>query len=240
MSRLTRFAKRLVKRVLTLLGIGIYRLRRVQPLPKAPPSPAISPIDFNTRQGMNDFFSDPKVIEAYLEPARLKFYEDVVNILHGKGVDFNGKHVADFGCGTGHLLLDIKKKFHPASLTGFEFSDAAIRVARATLTDGEFVCCDIYQGVNREFDVVLCTEVLEHLLEPEKALKNLVRMLKPSGVAFLTVPDGRIDTYIGHINFWSPESWNVFVSSCCKGLTVETSVLNAKINYAIIVNTPRD
>lgn len=38
------------------------------------------------------------------------------------------------------------------------------------------------------FDTVLCTAVLEHLEEPEKALRECHRVLKPRGVAIYTVP----------------------------------------------------
>lgn len=40
------------------------------------------------------------------------------------------------------------------------------------------------------FDVVLCTEVLEHVPEPSAALKEIARVLRPGGRAFLTVPLG--------------------------------------------------
>lgn len=38
------------------------------------------------------------------------------------------------------------------------------------------------------FDAVLCTEVLEHLPHPEKALAEFARLLKPGGVLALTAP----------------------------------------------------
>jgi hypothetical protein len=59
------------------------------------------------------------------------------------------------------------------------------------------------------FDTVFCCETLEHLLIPSKALKNLLNATNFKCV--LTVPDGRTDTYPGHINFWSEESWGSFL-----------------------------
>ena len=38
------------------------------------------------------------------------------------------------------------------------------------------------------FDSVLCTEVLEHLNEPERCLKEIYRVLKPEGVGLITIP----------------------------------------------------
>ncbi len=41
---------------------------------------------------------------------------------------------------------------------------------------------------NETFDVVLCTEVLEHVEEPEKFLKEIHRVLKKNGKVIITVP----------------------------------------------------
>jgi SAM-dependent methyltransferase len=41
---------------------------------------------------------------------------------------------------------------------------------------------------DNRFDLVLCSQVLEHIPEPEKVLKEFFRVLKPSGTLWLTVP----------------------------------------------------
>lgn len=52
--------------------------------------------------------------------------------------------------------------------------------------------CDItdISVPDETFDVVLCTEVLEHLPEPIRAVKELARILKPGGKFLLTAPLG--------------------------------------------------
>jgi SAM-dependent methyltransferase len=40
--------------------------------------------------------------------------------------------------------------------------------------------------VDRSFDVVLCTEVLEHLIEPQRGIDEMFRVLKPGGQLLLT------------------------------------------------------
>ena len=52
---------------------------------------------------------------------------------------------------------------------------------------------------------------LEHLLDPHKALNNLLNASLKNCV--LTVPDGRIDNYQGHIIFWSEESFESFLGN---------------------------
>src|SRR5262249_22983755 len=84
-------------------------------------------------------------------------------------------------------------------------------------------------------DVVFCIEVLEHLTHPDKALRRLLTMLNTRGVAILTVPNGRLDTFEGHINFWSPESWEVFIREVCNGCVVETGLMDdERTNFAVV------
>ncbi|MHC4917529.1 MAG: class I SAM-dependent methyltransferase, partial [Planctomycetota bacterium] len=64
---------------------------------------------------------------------------------------------------------------------------------------------------------------MEHLVDPAAAVENLLGMLESGGRLVLTVPDGREDSvpagsgsiesgsFSGHIHFWSPESWSIFL-----------------------------
>lgn len=83
--------------------------------------------------------------------------------------------------------------------------------------------------------MLFCTEVLEHLLFPDKALKNILKMIANNGTLLVTVPNGRTDTYKGHINFWSPESWKVFIETNCEGFSYDIGLTkDSGDNYAII------
>ena len=223
--------KQLIKKSLSLVGLGIYRLN--PPPDIRPPNVKVtSPLHFNSKDGMNEYYSDIEFVESKLEFA---FYDRMINLLRKHGVDYNQKRIADVSCGTGRLLRSMQDKFQPASLTGFEYSENALQHLRSTCGGIEFSYLDIYEGTSRQFDVLFCIEVLEHLLYPDKALRNLIRMLAPSGTALITVPNGRIDTWEGHINFWSPESWKVFLEGNSETCEVTSGLSDDNItNFAII------
>ncbi|WP_202552359.1 class I SAM-dependent methyltransferase [Ginsengibacter hankyongi] len=170
-----------------------------------------SPIEHNTENRMNDFFSDAKIIEQYLVPSRLEFYRSVIATAQQNDVTFYRKSIVDVGCGTGHLLSFLSENFPESNYSGIDFSEAALLIAKKTLPTAVFKKANIYEKLNEKFDIVICTEVLEHLTNPDSALLNLLEGLKPGGVCILSVPNGRIDNYDGHINFWSPESWKIYI-----------------------------
>jgi len=223
--------KALIKKAFSMVGLGVYRLDSSNS--NAPKKPIVSsPLHHNSKEGLNEFYSDEETVKSYLDPA---FYDRLIDLLRSHGVDYDRKHVADVGCGIGGLLKTLKRRFQPQSLTGFEYSEKALDIARAEVPGVEFCYFDVYEGSTRRFDVIFCIEVIEHLLHPDKALRNVVGMLADSGVALVTVPNGRVDTFDGHINFWSPESWQVFLGQTCEGHAIKTGLIeDGQTNYAVI------
>lgn len=221
--------KQLIKKAISVTGFGVYRLNAET---KQPPKPVVkSPLHHNSKEGLNEFYSDKDVVESYLD---LQFYERLIAFLAARGVVYKSKRVADVGCGTGNLLKFIQP-YNPLTLTGFEYSENALDIARSQLPEIDFQYLDVYNPPAVQFDVIFCIEVLEHLLYPDTALRNIVQMLAPNGVALITVPNGRIDTFEGHINFWSPESWKVFLERNGTGYSIDTGLLEEGAhNFAVI------
>ena len=230
-----RQSKRLLKRTSKLFGIEIHRIKAVAE-DSLQELRVQSPVEHNSQANMATFYSDPKLVKRCLTSSQLQFFNDVIEILPKKGIDYNGKSIADAGCGTGHLLLSIRNRFNPSALTGMEYVDSAIEIALKTVPDAEFHLFDIYEGVEKQFDIVFCLEVLEHLLYPQRAFKNLLSMLNAHGTLLITVPDGRKDTFLGHINYWSPESWRVFVKSNCDGFDAETGPVGENADLFAIIS----
>lgn len=142
--------------------------------------------------------------------------------------------VADFGRGTGVLVSKLKSDIPEINIVGYDFSASKIKRCREYYNEPCFFCRSIYDPIDPKYDVTIATEVLEHLEYPMKALQTLLSSITPGGRVFITVPDGRKDTYSGHIHFWSPESWSLFVYEAAgPSAHIKLGKLTDK-NYAVI------
>lgn len=94
-----------------------------------------------------------------------------------------------YDCG-GLLLLDIAPQVHEGAKAYFK--KAEVETLDIDPNSGATYIADItkYNKFLRDemFDIIVCTEVLEHTLDPFSAVKEIYRLLKPSGVLLLTVP----------------------------------------------------
>ena len=99
--------------------------------------------------------------------------------------DVRGKKVLDVGSSQGLVMDELKA----AELTVcVDLAEAYLRIARehghrTVGADGETL--PFRSGV---FDVVICSGVLEHVLNPEAVLGEIARLLKPMGTVFVLVP----------------------------------------------------
>lgn len=196
----------------------------------------------NTLSNWNSWFSNEKYLKGYATPERIASYVETIILCENEGVPFSeGGKAIDVGCGTGHLLRELKKRHPAVAITGTDFSEESLAVSKQVNEGGEFSIMDVYDipsDRNGMYDFVICSEVLEHLLDPENALKGILGLAAKEAYIILTVPNGRIDTYGGHINFWSPESWQVFVNKNVDGTKYSCSfhVFNNNRNNFVLIS----
>ncbi|MEO0293841.1 MAG: class I SAM-dependent methyltransferase [candidate division WOR-3 bacterium] len=91
--------------------------------------------------------------------------------------------IIDIGCGEGRYLKE--------NIIGADISIEKLKKAKKKRNLSLLINLDIEGELcfrDNSFDFVLFSEVLEHLRFPEKALKNIFNILKPSGKLLLTVP----------------------------------------------------
>jgi SAM-dependent methyltransferase len=100
-----------------------------------------------------------------------------------------GKVCLDYGCGDA-LRYGATLAAEGVDYRGFDVSPTAVAAAREKKVNAEVLAADGRTSLgDGSCDVALCFEVLEHLLEPNVALAEIFRVLKPGGVALLSVPN---------------------------------------------------
>lgn len=95
--------------------------------------------------------------------------------------------VLDVGCGRGNYGRHLRSSRY----LGFDINAQSLKNA-SNLHDAEYVCADAKHipVKDNSFDLVLCSEVLEHLDDPSKSIKEVIRVSKK--LILLTFPDEKV------------------------------------------------
>lgn len=91
--------------------------------------------------------------------------------------------ILDACCGTGDLSFLIKKEQSLADVTGVDFSEKMLKIAQSRLDNVKFIKSDITEldFPDNSFDFVVMGFGLRNIVNPEKALYEVYRILKPGG-----------------------------------------------------------
>lgn len=111
----------------------------------------------------------------------------------------------DIGSGPGDLAAAIEQRFPRAKIRGLELSSEGVQLARRRVPSAEFLEADLTKplepprGWTRWATAAACSEVLEHLDDPEIFLKGSLRFLAPGCRVVITVPAGPMSAFDHHI-----------------------------------------
>ncbi len=151
------------------------------------------------------------------------FFQKLLSVVR----EINPKQLLDVGAGEGFTLAKLQRAGVTAHVEGIEYLPLAIELGKKANPNIKLVQGTIYDLPYKanSFDLVLCTEVLEHLEDPKKALAELVRVSKK--YVLLSVPHepwfmlgnffrgknlSRWGNDIEHINHWTGGQFKQFVS----------------------------
>lgn len=112
--------------------------------------------------------------------------------------------ILDVPCGRG-FYLNMLRYVSPCTLYGAELDPVVLEKARANvghLPDVHLTRANIYTlpYPDATFDAVILSEILEHIDDDVAALKEAMRVLKPGGVAAITVPHANYPFWWDPIN----------------------------------------
>lgn len=104
------------------------------------------------------------------------FYDSLIKVI----TPLHVKNILDAGCGEGFSLHKISEYNIGEKLEGIDYSNEAILIGKKLFPNLSLKQASIYDLPYKDntFDLVLCTEVLEHLENPKKGLQEIVRVSK--------------------------------------------------------------
>lgn len=146
-------------------------------------------------------------LQSILKQVPVDYYESgkksnvFQKIWHGKKWEILNKQLTGFpkkildsGCASGHIAHLIKEKFPDSEVFGVDIYSPAITYAKKIYPNIEFKVADAQELPFKSnlFDVVLSSEVLEHVVDPKKTLLEIKRVLNPKGYAIVEMDSGSV------------------------------------------------
>ena len=152
--------------------------------------------------------------------------------------------VIDLGCGRARKLVNLRRHHPDLDVVGVDYG-ANIAWCQRNLLDGLWLEADLETATTLRLDpariarsVVVCCDVLEHLVDPQPAMRLIEWLLRAGAArAVLSTParDRRAGAeHLGppynpsHVREWTCEEFQFFVGSC--GLEVERFELTRSDN----------
>ncbi len=153
-------------------------------------TPTISDVErwndaFAREHDIDDYYARSSFVIRWIERRRLACIREMAA---AKPND----RILEVGCGGGHVL----RMFPQCDLTGIDVSGEMLRKAarnlhgcRHQLLKGELRDLDLPDAA---FDIVICSEVLEHAVDPKAILSEIRRLVRPGGRVIVTFPNDHL------------------------------------------------
>ncbi len=133
--------------------------------------------------------------------------------------------ILDIGCGDGVLLYLINQKVK-AKLTGVDLDQNSLKTARSKLK-AKFVKASAYKlpFKTSAFDIIIASEIIEHLDQPQKMLQEIKRVLNPLGTVIITTPIKLFKTPEDpmHYQEFTPDQLTKLIKKYFKSITIQPS-----------------
>jgi 2-polyprenyl-3-methyl-5-hydroxy-6-metoxy-1,4-benzoquinol methylase len=149
--------------------------------------------------------------------------------------DYN--NILDVGCGEGLVLGYLNSNYQVNKTFAIDYDEKEVLSAKKNIPFCNVNKGNIYdlQFDSNEFDLVICSEVLEHLIKPEEAIAEIHRVTKK--FALLSVPREPIWRILNmirfkywkglgntpdHLNHWSKNTFKLFIKNYFKVIEIKT------------------
>ena len=130
----------------------------------------------------------------------------------------------DVGCGMGVNVKILKRHFPLLKITGTDISPKSLELAQSYVGVSPLIDYKVLnvqaEALKTQYDVVLCSQVLEHIEDDKQAVQNLFKMT--GKYLLLTVPGGKFNStskLVGHFRHYNKNQLVELVESA--GFKVE-------------------
>jgi 2-polyprenyl-3-methyl-5-hydroxy-6-metoxy-1,4-benzoquinol methylase len=178
--------------------------------PERAPTASAAPSSPEDVAALNDRLALEHPINAYYEksPLPVRWIEgERLRIIAEMVAERPGLRILEVGSGGGHVL----RMFRQSKLTAVDVSEVFLKTARENLAGYDV---ELRQGeIDKlglpaaSFDRIICTEVLEHTVDPDAILREIARLLRPDGWAVITVPNDPLINRVKKMVRLSPVGW---------------------------------
>lgn len=141
-------------------------------------------------EGIPDLAAKVYSLIARKSPLLRDFYKEVAEEVRSK---ISSGRILDVGTGPGYLPLEIAKRSQSLEIIGIDISSAMVKIASRNAENMGFSGRVMFQLGNAaslpfedgHFDFVVSTVSLHHWLRPAECLKEIYRVLKDNGEAWI-------------------------------------------------------
>lgn len=127
--------------------------------------------------------------EKYINKAETRKRLKVVFLDLLKGISLKDKDFLEIGCGLGYFSLEALNR--GAKVTVVDVGKNLVDITKNRVKKGKFIIASASRlpFKDNSYDIVLCTEVIEHVEDQKKAFNEMFRVLKKGGYLVITTPN---------------------------------------------------
>lgn len=166
--------------------------------------------EIDSRDILSYYENEAEEVPIFGSLREISLAENIMDALPSKPLS-----IIDIGCGEGYVIYRIRKKFPALPLYGFDLTQGRIAVTKSHVPDAHLLRGDVLSlpFPDNTFDVVICSELLEHMADYQKTVQELLRITKrqliitvPNELHLIQVmcPKCKTKHYLdGHVNFFT-------------------------------------
>lgn len=167
-----------------------------------------------------EFYSDGYDLTKYYSPITEQRYLELLGEFEAYR---NTSKLLDIGCGYGFFLETAKQ--NNWDVTGVEITDDAVKACTSKGLRMHHGTLETAHFQDETFDVIVLIETIEHVIQPEKLITEIHRVLRPGGLVYLTTPNFNainryrlkaqydVIQYPLHLSYFTPKTLQRFFES---------------------------